>query len=76
MPSAGTPVLPVRLHNDVKSEIERAVRRRNFHSWQERWTVSDFIRIAIREKLAKMERCRKPRARHKLKLGTFPNLKI
>jgi Arc/MetJ-type ribon-helix-helix transcriptional regulator len=76
MPSAGTPVLPVRLHNDVKSEIERAVRRRNFHSWEEKWTVSDFIRIAIREKLAKMERCRKQRKRRKRQLEVLPNLQL
>lgn len=33
------------------------------------WKISDFIRIAVREKLAKMKRCREYRKNNKLKKG-------
>lgn len=63
--SKGTPRIAVRLPDDLTAEINRAVDNRNLWSAREPWTFSDFVRIACREKLAKMKRCRKKRAAKK-----------
>lgn len=57
--SKGTPVVPVRIAPELIREIEDTIARRNFWSREIPWSVSDFIRIACKEKIRKMERCRK-----------------
>jgi hypothetical protein len=59
--SKGTPIYPVRLGDALVNEVKLAIRRRNLFSWLEPWTFSEFVRTAVREKLDKMERCRRPR---------------
>jgi hypothetical protein len=61
MPSHGNPVQRFRLRPEEYEEIEEAIERRNTWSRESPWTFSDFFRIAIREKLLKMGRCRRPR---------------
>lgn len=72
MPGKGTPVHAVRLPQRLIEEIDLAVHRRNI--WRRRlffvrfdklWSRSAFIITAIRDKLAKMERSRRPRSRQK-----------
>jgi metal-responsive CopG/Arc/MetJ family transcriptional regulator len=66
--SKGTRVYPVRLPADLVAEVELTVQRRNLMSREEPWTFSDFLRIALREKVCKMERSRKPRGRRPARL--------
>lgn len=56
---------PPALEQAMIAQIEMSFTTRR----ETRWTVSDFIRIAIREKLAKMKRCREYRRNAKLKKG-------
>lgn len=57
--SKGTKAFPVRLPNKLLQEVNETIQRRNDHSKEEPWTFSDFVRIALREKISKMERGRK-----------------
>jgi len=59
--SRGTPVVPVRVDQETMALVMETIQRRNFWTQCEPWSVSDFIRIALREKIAKMARCRRPR---------------
>lgn len=59
----GTPVVPVRISDEMMMEVEEAIRSRNAVAFDAPWTVSDFIRKAIREKLSHMERSRRSRVR-------------
>ena len=61
--SKGTPRVVIRLADQVVQEIELAIARRNLWSREVPWTLSDFLRVAIAEKLQKMARCRRPRRR-------------
>lgn len=63
MSTKGTPVQRFRLCEELYEEVIEAIDRRNLWSVQEPWTFSEFIRTAVREKLDKMERSRKPRGR-------------
>lgn len=58
MPSRGSPVVKFRCLPDLLREIEQTIDRRNFWSDDEPWTLSTFLQIAAREKLAKMARSR------------------
>lgn len=61
--SKGNPITLVRLDKQLIDEVDVTITRRNLHTRAEPWTVSGFIRAAIREKIRKMERSRAPRAR-------------
>jgi hypothetical protein len=63
MTSRGTPRHTFRLDVACYVEVLSAIRRRNFWSRRAPWTESDFIREAIIEKLAHMNRSRRPRRR-------------
>lgn len=69
IPTKGTPVYPVRLDDDLVDEMKLAVQRRNLFSARAPWTFSDFIRTAVREKLDKMERSRRPRGKPSVPLA-------
>jgi hypothetical protein len=54
----GSPMLGVRISKDLLDEVNRTILRRNTWTFEEPWTMARFISIAIREKLAKMDRSR------------------
>jgi hypothetical protein len=56
--SAGTRNRIVRIDDETWSLFTRVTEHRNAHRDAEPWTLSDFIRIACREKVAKMDRSR------------------
>ena len=56
--SQGTPVVMFRMPKQMLADILAVVHRRNRNTQDEPWTRTDFIRCAIREKLAKMARLR------------------
>jgi hypothetical protein len=56
--SKGTPLVVIRVPEDLKIEVEAVIEHRNWNSREEPWSFSDFVRIALREKIAKMARCR------------------
>lgn len=59
--SQGTRVYPVRLADDLVSEINAAIESRNHHSAKAPWNFSEFIRDALRNKLDHIKRSRKQR---------------
>lgn len=61
--SKGTDRYTFRLPQDMMAEVAATIYRRNLHTDREPWELSEFVRVAIREKLAKMERSRKRAAR-------------
>jgi hypothetical protein len=68
--SAGNKIIPVRVSDVMDQEIHLAIQSRNSHSKGEVWTVSDFIRAAVEDKLLHLMRGRKKRRRDaKVKLG-------
>ena len=66
MPSLGTGKILVRVPDALRLQIEDTIKARNLLSSSEPWSLSDFVRIALAEKLAKMERSRGGRGRGKL----------
>lgn len=56
--SKGTKRFAFRLPPSLIDEMEETISRRNHNAPGEPWTFSDFVRIACREKVAKMERSR------------------
>lgn len=56
--SKGTQVYSVRIPSELSSEISKTINRRNLFSKEGPWTFTDFILMAVREKLAHMERSR------------------
>lgn len=58
--SKGTRVYPVRLSPAVVELCEETIKRRNDWSREEPWTFSQFVRIALVEKVKKMARSRTP----------------
>jgi hypothetical protein len=56
--SKGTPVRSVRLSEALWQKIDLYVEFRNRHSQDEAWTMSDFMAIAVIEKMEKMDRSR------------------
>ena len=63
MPSKGSQIVPVRFEAEQLSLMKRTIAQRNEVTQLEPWTMSDFIRTAVAEKLAHMERSRKGRKR-------------
>jgi len=57
--SKGRPVVPLRLDPGLIEDMEIAIIRRNENTRETPWSFSDFIRVAICEKLHKMKRGRK-----------------
>jgi ABC-type proline/glycine betaine transport system ATPase subunit len=68
--SAGTPNRVVRIPEQEWIAADWVRSHRNLHSNGEPWTMSDFIRIALREKIKKMarSRTRSPRASRRSEL--------
>jgi metal-responsive CopG/Arc/MetJ family transcriptional regulator len=56
--SAGTPRVTIRIDDELREEIEIVITDRNSRTRDRPWTLSDFIGIAIREKVLKMQRGR------------------
>lgn len=68
--SKGTTKYVFRLDDCQKMFVDVTIARRNEFTRDEPWTLSDFIRIAIWEKLRKMERSRKHGGRKRKTLET------
>lgn len=58
MPSAGTPRTTVRIATELMERVQAQIDSLLVHSPRGDWTVGEFIRVAIEEKLAKMSRSR------------------
>lgn len=58
--SKGNDRYTVRIGPELITEMEEVIARTHLTRNDQPWTSSDFIRVAIREKLDKMERGRKP----------------
>jgi Arc/MetJ-type ribon-helix-helix transcriptional regulator len=56
--SEGTPRHTFRLEDELVAEVVKTVHKRNTYTGDVPWTISDFVRIALREKLDKMARSR------------------
>jgi len=56
--SKGTPRYTFRLPEDLMQAVELQILSRNACSPREEWDTSEFVRVALREKLAKMKRSR------------------
>lgn len=61
--SKGNPIVKVRIHLDDLAEIVAMLESRNANTREEVWTISDWIRSAIAEKIRKTHAGRKPRVR-------------
>lgn len=61
--SKGNQIVPVRIPLPLAVDMDQAIAGRNAVARGEPWTVSEFIRVAIAEKLAKMSRSRSSRSR-------------
>ena len=57
--SKGTKLFAVRIAPDMQARIDETIQRRNLWTRGEDWSFSDFIRVAIEEKIRKMERSRR-----------------
>jgi Arc/MetJ-type ribon-helix-helix transcriptional regulator len=55
--SKGNPIVKTRVSADMLAEMEERVASHNAHA-KDLWTVSDFIRDCIRERLSKRARRR------------------
>jgi hypothetical protein len=56
--SKGTPTRTVRITDKLWWEIKLTVEYRNAHSKRRAWTLREFLVLAAREKIAKMQRSR------------------
>jgi hypothetical protein len=61
--SKGSPVVPVRIPAELLAVIDATVSRVNVKTRGEPYTRSSWILAAIRDRLAHMERAKKPRRR-------------
>jgi Arc/MetJ-type ribon-helix-helix transcriptional regulator len=61
--SKGNRVIKVRVSPELIALIERQIQQRNYHSREAPWVISDWIRVAMIEKLDKMRRSRRSRDR-------------
>jgi len=57
--SNGTRVYTVRLSDELMEQVQETMARRDHYAFESPWSLSDFIRIAVQEKLSKMERSRR-----------------
>jgi hypothetical protein len=56
MPSKGTPRRSFRMSDDAFEQMLETIERRNVWTKEAPWSVSDFIGIAIADKIRKMSR--------------------
>jgi hypothetical protein len=56
----------VRIALDIQQRVQRQIDSRNYWTQREPWTFSDFVRVALEDKLAKMARSRRRRGRRAL----------
>ncbi len=70
MPTKGNPVLGCRVSRTLLARLEAQLQLSAIWRRGEQWTRATFIESAIREKLDKMARGRRPR-RKKVKVGIF-----
>jgi hypothetical protein len=61
MSSKGTPIKTLRVPEDLSTEVQETIDRRNMWSRETAWTWTDFCLVAIREKIDKMRRSRESR---------------
>lgn len=61
MSSAGTPRYTVRIEDELMLWVHAQLASLSVHSPRGDWDVSEFIRTALQEKLAKMKRSREKR---------------
>lgn len=61
--SKGNRPIKARVSQDEWDAILKCIARRNERSREAPWTASDFVRVAIQEKLSKMRRSAAPRRR-------------
>jgi len=61
--SKGNPIVPVRFDSAMLFQMRDAIAQRNERTSNEPWTMSDFIKAAVWEKLCHMERSRKGKRR-------------
>jgi hypothetical protein len=54
--SKGSRIVPVRIPRELEVRILTAIERANHHTKEEPYTLSDWIRKCIEEKLAHLER--------------------
>lgn len=59
--TAGNPRIVVRIPPALKREMLEAIKSRNHRTREEPWELSDFVRIAIRDKLHHIQRSRRRR---------------
>lgn len=63
--SRGNTILTFRIDGGLQEDMELAIASRNEHSREAPWTTTDFIRLAIREKIDKGIRSRRARRNKK-----------
>jgi hypothetical protein len=63
--SRGSKVKTMRIYPILETAVNLCIAQRNAYSRRPPWDFTGFIHAAIWEKLAKMERSRKPRRRKK-----------
>lgn len=59
MSSRGTPIRTFRCAEELWDDLQECIARRNMWSREQPWSASDFIGLAIKEKIAKMGRSRR-----------------
>lgn len=65
MASKGSPMVALRIPQELLTEIEATMKKRNVVAFGEPWSRTDFILVAIKEKLAHMARSRRPGRRRR-----------
>jgi hypothetical protein len=63
MSSKGTRITPVRIDPVLLEDVQSQIRSRNEHTKDEEWNLSDFIRVALAEKLKHYRRSRKKKSK-------------
>ena len=63
MPSKGTPQVTVRIATELMDRVQRQLDSLHIYSPKGDWTVVEFLRRAVEEKLAKMRRSARTRKR-------------
>jgi hypothetical protein len=63
MSSKGTRITPVRIDPVLLEDVQSQIRSRNEHTKDEEWNLSDFIRVALVEKLKHYRRSRKKKSK-------------
>lgn len=63
--SRGSPIVPVRISPELLSQLKSLLEERNQRSSGAEWSMSDYIRSALAEKVAHTMRSRKGRKKPK-----------